>query len=305
MTLLAMALALDTMIVVSDQRLTLPSGKATSDRANKAIMDLRSGTAFAYTGIAQVGALPTDEWIMTTLAAGPSPTESLINLRDQATVAFARMRYAREIKRLAIVGAGWATFASGTGELEPFLVNVSNFDGRDRWLPAAQSEFTIRFFYPDRDENGVRRHPALASGIWTAGQDLKASRMNALARQLKRAIERTGSVRDAARVVAEHVRSFAAVNQRVGRGLVVVMLPKPREGLLGGIGTPLPPLNPGSLADHFGDLTITGPTFLYVPPDLSAPAAAYGPLVIDDNMRFQGIEVWAEQPPWWSNPGST
>jgi hypothetical protein len=38
-----------------------------------------------------------------------------------------------------------------------------------------------------------------------------------------------------------------------------------------------------------------------VPPDLSAPAASYGPLVIDEDIQMKGIEVWAETPPWWTD----
>ena len=305
-TLIVLALLPNAMVVVSDQRLTdVQTGQPTTDRANKAIVDLRSGTAFAYTGVAQIGRTPTDEWLLSALAAGSTPTEGLEELRDRATRAFATLPHPASVKRLAVVGAGWATFATGTGEIEPFLVRVSNFDGGDRWLPVAQDNFTVRWFHPLRAAAVSPSASDAVIGVWTAGQDLPPSRLAAMTRLLVRALKRTGSIADGARVIAEEVRSFANRNRSVGRGLLIVTMPKPRPDIRGGISSPVPPVSPKSLADYFrGKVANDGATFLYIPPDLFGPAAAYAPLVVDQGVQFKGGEVWSEEPPWWNRDNS-
>jgi hypothetical protein len=136
-TLLVAALIPDAMILVSDQRLTnARTGTVVDDRANKAIADLRHGLAYAYTGIASVAGKSTDEWIMESLAKGGNPTDSLSCLRDAGTRDLSPLAIAPSIKRLAVVGVGWAVFRGGSWELEPFVTCISNFDGGKRgWLP--------------------------------------------------------------------------------------------------------------------------------------------------------------------------
>jgi hypothetical protein len=303
-TLLVAALVPDEMILVSDQRLTDAStGGPVTDRANKAIADLRSRSAFAYTGLASVGKKPTDEWIMDSMAEGGGPTNSLELLRDAGTRDFAWLRIAPSIKRLAVIGAGWARFSSGSGDLEPYLVRISNFDGGDRWLGKAQDRFTIRWFHPLRQRGFHPSQTDRAVGAWTAGQDISQERLSRLLRQLRNGLQRTESLAVAARLIAEAVRSFAQGNRLVGKGLVIITIPKPADGQLPGIYAATPPVESRGLAAHFepSRLPRDSMNFLYVPPDLSAPAASYGPLVIDEGMRWKGVEAWSEKPPWWTD----
>lgn len=291
------------MILVSDQRLTdARTGTPVTDRANKAIVDLRSKTTFAYTGIASVGPKPTDEWIMDSMAQGDDPTSSLLCLRDSGTHDFEQLELKRSVKRLAVVGAGWARFSSGSGEIEPYLVLISNFDGGNRWLSQADRKFRLRWFHPLRSEGGVGpAQDGKKVGAWTAGQDLSPQRLDRLVRNIKKGLQRTGSLAVVIRLVAEEVRSFADLNPTVGKGLLVTTIPEPGKLQDGGVSSPMPPVNPKGIGDHFESsrLPLDSINFLYVPPDLSAPAASYGPLVIDEGIRSRGIEIWAETPPWW------
>ncbi|HVD40600.1 MAG TPA: hypothetical protein VNC16_06300 [Solirubrobacterales bacterium] len=293
------------MILVSDQRLTdVKTGRPVTDRANKAVADLRSPqAAFAYTGIAEVAGKPTDEWIMETMAEGDNREDSLVRLRDVGTREFASVPLNRAIKRLAIIGCGWGVMKSGPGELEPYVALVSNFAGRRSWLPKAEDSFELRWFYPHRDRHGIfRGGPPV--GAWTAGQVFSRSRSERLIRQITRGLARTPSVAVSARIVAEAVRDFASSNTSVGKGLVVISVPRPVPGQEGGISSPTPPVAPRGLADHFKAWSsMSGEmSFLYLPPDLSAPPASYGPMVIDEGMQIKGIEMWVgEEPPWWKN----
>jgi len=302
-TLLVAALIPDAMILVSDQRLTNPTtGEAVTDRANKAIADLRSASAFAYTGIAQIGTKPTDDWIMEAMSEGSDPTDSLRCLREAGTREFARLPWDPPIKRLAVIGIGWGILGSGAGNLEPYIVRISNFDGGDHWLPAAGDRFTVRWFYPLRRGGVDRSRSGPAVGAWTAGQDLPKQQMDRLIRQIKNGLRRTDSLSIAARLIAEEVRSFTRVNPAVGKGLVIVSVPKPRRGVRTGIYSSPPPVDPRGIGDYFKSSRLPRDeiNFLYLPSELSAPAASYGPLVLDEGMQFKGIEVWAETPPWWS-----
>jgi hypothetical protein len=160
----------------------------------------------------------------------------------------------------------------------------------------------ISLFYPLR-EGGVDRSRSPAVGAWTAGQDLTQERTDGLVRQLEKGLRRTGSLAVAARLIAEEVRSFAGVNPAVGKGLLVITVPKPGIERKLYIDSPMPPVNPRGIGDHFAPsrLTTDAMNFLYVPPDLSAPAASYGPMMLSDGVQFKEVEAWAERPPWWTD----
>jgi hypothetical protein len=302
-TLLVAALVPDTWILVSDQRLTdARTGDLRTDRANKGIADLRSGTSYAYTGIAKVGSKPTDLWIMESLRKGNCGDDWLRSLTESGTRDFARLPAPRSIKRLAVIGVGWGRFGSAEEPAEPFIVRISNFERDNQWLPEAEDEFKRRWFRPLRQKGWDPSMSARTFGVWSAGQDISQDRLRRLERQLEDGLTRTRSIAVVARLVAEEVRSFASVNRAVGKGLLIVTVPKQEKDRPLYIESPMPPYKPKGIADHFTPDRFTRDSmgFVYVPPDLSAPSASYAPMILSENAQIMEAEAWADEtPPWW------
>jgi hypothetical protein len=289
------------MILVSDQRLTdARTGRPVTDQANKAIADTRGNFGFAYTGIASIRARSTLDWIMDAMVEGQDPMSSLTSLRNAGNRDFAGLPVRPSIKRLAVVGSGWAVFSSGDGEPEPFLVCVSNFDGGDKWLDEAQGKFKIRWFFPQRLKRFDPEHGGHEFGIWTAGQNVPHKRQRRLIRQLENNFQRTDSLTPVARAITEEFRSLARVNSRIGKGMVVISIPHPADIRLSGIGTRMLPREPRDIGSYFDSslLRSDSMSFMYVPPDPLASPTAYGPAVLAgeaDAISIRGVEFGFEE----------
>jgi hypothetical protein len=288
------------MILVSDQRLTdARTGQLVTDQANKAIADTRGNFGFAYTGIASIRDQSTLDWIMDAMVEGKDPASSLISLRNAGDRDFARLPVKPSIKRLAVVGSGWAIFSSGNGEPEPFLVCVSNFDGGEKWLDEAQSKFKIRWFFPQRLKRFNPEHGGREFGVWTAGQNVSHKRQRRLIRQLEKNFQRTDSLTPVARAIAEEFRSLAQVNSRIGKGMVVMSIPHPENICISGIGTRMPPREPRDNGSYFNSslLRSDSMSFMYLPPDPFVPPTAYGPAVLlpEGAGSIRGMEFGSEE----------
>lgn len=291
MTLLVAALVPDNLILVSDQRLTdADTGELRTDRANKAIADLRTGTAWAFTGLAKVRSRPTDEWIMEGLQEGVGLSDAMNRVRDRGTTQFRWLPVAQAHKRLLAVGAGWRVLDSGTGEVEPYFATISNFQGEDRWLSEARDRFDVNWIHPLRRLGLEPSESHRGVVVMTLGQEVGADRQRKFSARLARSMERNSAPAIAARLIAEEVRSFADHNKLVGKGLLAITIRKPREGLTEGIFSIPPPWEPTSLADYFNAPAEGGSmSFVYIPRDISAPeSVAYMPLVLSDGYRIRG-----------------
>ena len=96
MTLLITAMTADKVVQASDRRLTWTDGRVYSDNANKAVCVQCRDARFtvAYTGLAHVGRVPSDEWLLDCLLAMSAfdmPVRMIVdNLKRNLTTAFSK-----------------------------------------------------------------------------------------------------------------------------------------------------------------------------------------------------------------------
>ncbi len=155
-TLILSCVTPEYVVQVSDRRLTMLDGSVVERPENKALFYCGFAT-FSYTGLAKIGQLPTDEWLMAQLAAAPDFSAALPSLATAGTKALRNVNFSRATpaqrrswRRLAFIGAGFAGLkhperlgrSPVADQLHPFLVVISNFfDPTLGWL----AESGVRF----------------------------------------------------------------------------------------------------------------------------------------------------------------
>src|SRR5438034_5833169 len=125
MTLIISAITYKHVIQASDRRLTYPDGRLADDGANKAVCVYCADARFsiAYTGIAHVGRMRTDEWLVGVLTDAKAYQMDLRSiselLKTRATTALKKA-----LPRLPLTLA-----LAGYRENWPFVMSVSNIEG--------------------------------------------------------------------------------------------------------------------------------------------------------------------------------
>lgn len=287
MTLVLSCVARDLVVSVADRRVTWISGPlagtTATDKQNKAVVicDL---LAFAYTGLAQVGNLPTDRWLLE-LAARVVPFDPQAVCETIASEATTQFRTISGVdKRHAFLGVGWATFASH-GDLCPYAVAISNaLDPSGKWKSKPTPTFAITVL-----PLSVKRAFAIAS----VGQPLRADDVQAMRRTLKEATRRKIAPVEYVRTLANAIWRVADRNSAVGRNLNAVYLPRPREGAPTGLTIPLGVRTPSD-----------GATALYLPSDGADPViyapnytcggSSYADMWIKPGAEFSIDDRWWE-----------
>jgi hypothetical protein len=254
------------------------------DERNKAVVWCNR-LAFAYTGLAELGPMreATDEWLARELAeswtdAGAveqSQDAVVAAIADRATAAMKRPRIARGVpphqRRHAFVGAGWARF-KGEDRMAPYIAQIHNFPQSSDSDAPVEDEFGVV----------ILRLPVGDKQIFVnwMGQDLDDP-AKALLNELKRGDPRSREYGvHAAGVMVEIVRTVAASNELVGRGLLINSLPR--------------------WAIHPGQAEIvllaSGPidqelTFLHLPHD-DDQAVIRGPRYVCEGRQMANFQAW-------------
>ena len=226
MTLLITCLTPEYLVQISDRRLTRLDGTLYDDESNKAVFYL-PGMVFAYTGLAEVNGIRTDEWLTSILEPGLDLRRLTDSIAQKATRKFATVR--SPYRHLAIVGGFWVRTGESTNQAG-FCV-ISNFygirpgDGKFGPLPTASSEF--RAFIS-------MKSPEIPFAVFGAGQPLSKRQINQLKRFGRRYVRSTSGrprsfgANGLCGYVSHLFRTVADTNAAVGRSLMQTILPNPR-----------------------------------------------------------------------------
>jgi hypothetical protein len=274
-------------IQVSDRRLVwlTPDGKVVrkDDERNKAVIWCNR-LAFAYTGLAELGPMrePTDVWLARELAESwvgggavdQTQDKVVAVIADRAAAAMRRPRIARGVpahqRRHAFVGTGWARF-DGSDDMAPYIVQIHNFPHSAESSVDAEDAFGV----------AVLRLPSQERPIFVnwVGQELGEPE-RALLPKLRRRDPRTREYgRFASDVLVDVVRSVAARNPLVGRGLLINALPRWA-------------IHPGDPTTFLiaGDPAADELTFLCLPHDQDDPVLR-GPRYVCEGRQASGFEA--------------
>jgi hypothetical protein len=281
MTLVLSVLTQSCVYQVSDRRLIWRNRAGQiadqEDERNKAVLYNRR-LVFAYSGQAEVGdERQTDTWLAATLAKWETDHRSpqtgdqrdaLLYLAKAANREFERRRLRG--RRQAFVAVGWARFADAEAvdDFRPYFAAVSNFMDEEGRLLRHPHEFSLFARVLQPDECGF---------FVPIGVRLPKAEQDATIRRLAQVDARRLGPEGFMQVLADEVRRVASINERVGRGMLLNVLPRGaiRPVALGGI-----TLAGGPVADQ--------PTFLYVAPD-DTQRVQYGPIVVTGGSVMSGF----------------
>lgn len=227
---------------------------------------------------------PTDEWLARELAeswtaaggADQSQGAVVAAIAGRATAAMKRPRIARTIpphqRRHAFVGVGWARFQGKEG-MEPYIAQIHNLpQASGHKAPAVADEFEVAILrLPEGDKRVF---------VNWIGQELDEP-ARALLDELKRGDPRSREYGvHAAGVLVEIVRTVAAGNDLVGRGLLINSLPRWA-------------IHPGQSETL---LLASGPTddnlsFLHLPHDEDS-TIIHGPRYVCEGRQMANFKAW-------------
>lgn len=278
MTQILSCVATDFVVQVSDRRVSMVDGSSFEDVANKAIFFMNHST-WAYTGLAQLGRRRMDEWLVERMRTCELHAEAVNAIAAGLTERLAVLRIESSLKRVAVVGVGFAQFAAS---IEPFLAVISNFHiPVGRWAPAASPVVTARV-WPLGDE--------LPFYLSVAGQPLTNAELAQTNRLIGAAISRGTGPHAIARILTAVVQRVATRNVAVGPNVMASIVTR-RGSELGSdfVGTVVH-VGPDAAglrrfrppADWNGE-----PQYIYSP---GAPEATvfYGPAVVARGIAWSG-----------------
>lgn len=285
MTLIVSCLTQAFAVQASDRRITVIDNSGIEDRANKALF-LGWNTAWAYTGLATLDGIRTDDWICRRFQDSTmNLAEMWRMLASEAEKAVRSTPFPKgmppherdEARRLAFVGCGFARLSKNTERLSPFLTVISNFHvPPGRWLPQAGRTFTTWFY---------KLRPPQPFVLFTAGQELGPQARKRLVRTVRVALTKDVGPHGSARLLVRAIQEVSFVKPSVGRTVMCsIATPQPQPTPRFEIrGAPIP-LHPDQELDWFSPSGFNGgPTFLYVPGSL------------DDRLAFTPVFVFPKK----------
>lgn len=284
MTLILGFISPEYVALASDRRITwMKNGKVvrTEDTENKAIL-LCGHSLMGYTGLAKLGGISTDRWVLEKLS-GVEPHNYFEVLRRELQQAIPAARQPLELSGHAFLAAGYGITRAAPDALVPGGITVSNATGSryGGWSP--------------RSDVAVTRTPPLASD-----DDFKLEPAGIVPERsaIERAVEliRRYRRRDKSRVVGvlqvlvRLMREVADSDERVGKDISLAVLPR------GAVGQ-------GTVTSHVGGIAdpVTETSCMFVPSDREVEQAdVYEPAIICPGMAMWGSETWfGRTPPWW------
>lgn len=195
MTLIITALSDDAVVQVSDRRLTYPNGRIYSETANKSLCVECSDTVFtvAYTGLALIGTVLTDRWIVNYLRRSGAVNKRFPDLladfhaEVKNTFTTLRNRGLGNARRITFVFAGFGP----PGPFVAYLTNQEDESGRS--LRRINDEFLRGGFL--RNDRPMRKLDVWINGAENAiTPDLKTAIAQVRRRYLRLPPEQRASV---------------------------------------------------------------------------------------------------------------
>jgi hypothetical protein len=314
LTLILSCLTRDYVVQVSDRRVMATDGSWREDRANKAVF-FCGHSSFAYTGIARLEGLPTDEWLTRKLGTAKALGDGLPLLQRKAKDAVRLVRFPSSvppsnraaIRRLAFVNVAFVLMGEPSTDrterkplrtdpiseasaqsLRPLLTIVSNFfRPPNQWLAQAENDFTV--FHRRLAENED-------FAIFASGQRIRDEDHRRLTRDVRRCVEQSTSAYQVARILARHVQTVSKINQRVGPNVMCSLIP--RTAVLSQVGqypeSGMIPLRPESAAEaglfsHPKDY-VPRKVYIYLPGSVKSAAEQvyYGPNYVCSGFMIEG-----------------
>jgi hypothetical protein len=166
MTLIITAIADDAVVQVSDRRLTRADGSICSDNACKAICMtcLDAHVSLAYTGLARIGPISTDHWLVEMLieirASSKRFPEVVDSLAAAATERFRHLRELGDWRRLSLVFGGFGP----SGAMAALVSNQEDSSGRE--LSTVSDMFNTGFWL--RNDRRMYKLDLMLSGATAA-----------------------------------------------------------------------------------------------------------------------------------------
>ncbi len=292
MTLIVSCLTHTFAVQVSDRRVTLIDGSGVEDRANKALF-YGWNMAWAYTGLATLDGLRTDDWLTRRLEKGTAnlaDTWRMVAQRAETAVRSIPFRSGvptdqRDlVRRLAFVGCGFVGLSQQAQQLSPVLAVISNFHvPPGRWMARADRRFSTWFYTLEPEQPLV---------VFTAGAELAPRARRQLVRTRRVAISKGVGPHTVARLLVRAVKEHSRVVPTVGSTVLCAITTPQRQpsgGTLHFGGTPVP-LYSTEEADWFKSHGFDGgPTFLYAPGSWT-DRVAFGPVhVFPGEMTVGGL----------------
>jgi hypothetical protein len=203
------------VVLVSDRCVTDGrTGRVISDRENKSIV-LYEQMIMGYTGLAYLGGMPTDRWIVQTLIGVP-PAKSATVLAAETAAAIKAMRLEDRYRSHAYLAVGWL-MDRATERRIPTSLLISNFhDEQGRRIPPQDSFAVVR-----RSIGGSR------VGVRAVGVPLSITDIRALRRKVGNSSRLSPNRPDGIiKNLTETLQAVASSDPSVGSEMLVTCFPK-------------------------------------------------------------------------------
>src|SRR6266545_4834361 len=155
MTLNITTLTDDAVTQTTDLKLTLANGLEYEDTSIKSTIVLCRDAKFivGYTGLAMIGMIRTDHWLVDHLSNSGAGQKGLLellgDLRSHAASTFSAFRGLGNRRRISFVIAGFSAYG-------PFFALVTNYeDAKGRRLPVINDAFDIHSFLRNQKPKGL------------------------------------------------------------------------------------------------------------------------------------------------------
>ena len=213
MTLIISCITRDFVVQASDRRVSMPGLRRGDDRANKAIFCCGQ-SAWAYTGLAQIGRERTDEWLVNHFRQHDKLQDAMTDMAKRLDGAMSRLPDRREAKRLAVVGVGFARFRQ-VGH-QPYLAWISDsLDPPHAWRPRPRTAFAAHIIYLPAGR---------AFDVATYGQRIPTEQHAVFRRSVQRVLEHRSGPVAVARLATELIQEVATGNHAVGKNIMCMIL---------------------------------------------------------------------------------
>jgi hypothetical protein len=268
MTLILSCLTPKYIVQVSDRRLTWADGRVADDAANKAIV-FHDRACFCYTGIAQIGAQRTDEWITDKLTGCKGVQDAIDTLKRELDARIVKLGAPN--RHLTVGIDFWGTQDASLPD-RPWSVALTNQidPGTRKWSKVPRATFQ-QFNQTLPADKGYAFLPL--------GQGLDMGIYRSMVRNLVRAMRHAGDSpstvmpETVGRFMREAILYAAAGNGAVGKNLMMTVL-----------------LN-RQVAENEG----VSNSFSYHRGDGSEPIL-YAPTLISPGMIMKGFKMYAGPP---------
>ena len=223
MTLILSCINKDTIYQISDRRLIQLQEpySVVDDESNKAVL-LDGRIAFGYTGLASLGGVRTDEWLMKVLLEGSNEDFGLTidRIKSRANSEFHKLNIPKQFKRHAFQAVGWFRMKT-KGVYKPGIVTIHNAldHNTGNWLPEARPEFSV-----DARIRG-KKDPKLI--IRSVGVNPTNKENEVIFRNMRKISKHSstniGTVENA---FISSLRWLSSRHKEIGPGLISICLPK-------------------------------------------------------------------------------